>query len=35
MLGGANPSALVLENAREMIEEGRMPGDAPRKKGRS
>lgn len=34
MLGGANPSALVLENAREMIEEGKMPGDMPRKKGK-
>jgi DNA repair protein RecN (Recombination protein N) len=34
MLGGANPSAVVLENAREMIEEGRMPGHGTRKKGK-
>jgi DNA repair protein RecN (Recombination protein N) len=34
MLGGANPSALVLENAREMIEDGKMPGDTPRIKGK-
>jgi DNA repair protein RecN (Recombination protein N) len=34
MLGGANPSAVVMENAREMIDDGKMPGDVPRKKSK-